>query len=156
MVVLLFGAPGRAEWEETSRTEPNGARIAATESCQDDGFCLEVYAFEGEIWARLKLAEDQGLGIDPSGQPEASVDDKRPLAPELYLVDGPELKFQIWDGRGRMSKQMRRWIMGRKVGIRYLSTSGERRTAEFSLRGSSGPIKRVVRTIYKPAEGEMD
>ena len=153
---ILFGERCRAEWADTSRTEPNGARIAATESCQDDGACLEVYVFEGEIWGRLRLADDQGEGIDPTGQPKASVDNKRPLVSELYLVDGRELRFQIWDGRGDMSKQMRRWIMGRKVNVRYRSTGGETRNAEFSLRGSSAAIKRVVGTIYKATSGELD
>ena len=151
---VLFSEECPAGWKNTSRAESGGGDLVAAESCKKDGVCLEVYGFEGEIWARLSLAEDWGRGIDPASPPTASVDNKRPLEPELYIVDGREVRFQIWDGRGKMPKQMRRWIKGRKVLIRFISTSGEVEKAEFSLRGSSPAIKRVVRTIYRTEGGE--
>jgi hypothetical protein len=155
-VLILFAEECPARWTDTTRTDDRGIELVAAESCKDDGVCLEVYTSEGEIWARLKLAEDWGRGIDPSGQPTASVDNKTPLEPELYIVDGRELRFQIWDGRGKMPKQMRRWIKGRKVLVQFISTSGEVQEVEISLRGSSGAIKKVVRVVYEIQRGERE
>ena len=155
-VPALFPAWCEAEWIDTTRSGAEGLRMVATESCKDDGGCLEVYAYEGEIWARLSMADDWGRGVDPVTPPTATVDEKDPLEPELYIVDGRVLRFQIWDGRGEMSKQMRRWIMGRKVLIRFACTTGEAWESEFSLRGSSPAIKRVVQAIYQKQSGKDD
>ncbi len=156
VVPLLFPDRCPAGWEDTSREGSAGAKLVAAESCKEDGACLEVYAFEGEIWARLRLADDWGRSIDPVSPPTASVDDKKPLEPELYIVDGRDLRFQIWDGRGDMPKQMRRWIKGRKVLVRFVCTSGEPQESEFSLRGSSAAIKNVVKAIYGNHNGGTD
>ena len=153
---VLFPGSCLARWENTSRTAPEGFELVAAESCKDDGVCLEVYAFEGEIWARLRLADDWGRSIDPASPPTASVDGKKPLEPDLYIVDGRDLCFQVWDGRGSMPKQMRRWIKGRRVLIRFVSTAGEAQETEFSLRGSSAAIKRVVSAIYRANNGERE
>lgn len=138
-----------AGWKDSSRSPASDAPMVAARSCRADGTCLEVYAFEGEIWARLGLPKGRKHGVDPSAQPTASVDRKDPLEPELYFIDGRGLCFQIWDGQGRMPKQMRRWIMGRRVRISFVSTAGRTEEAEFSLRGSSGPIKKVINSISR-------
>ena len=101
-----------------------------------------------------------GRRLGPGGGPGHSAHGQRgrqgPLEPELYIVDGRVLRFQIWDGRGEMSKQMRRWIMGRKVLIRFACTTGEAWESEFSLRGSSPAIKKVVQAIYQKQSGKGD
>lgn len=149
--VLLTAGPAPARWQITSRPHPlSGVRFTAAERCDEAGRCFEVYEEDGEVWGRVTLPEEWPTTFVGPEAVRMIIDRKQPpFHPELFLIEPRLLKFQIWDGRGRLPKHMRRLVKGRRVYLEYAVEPSAREEMELSLRGSSGPIKRVIRAINK-------
>jgi hypothetical protein len=142
----LAAAPALAAWKETSRTQ-QGEAVTAAETCNDTGRCLEIFTFEGEVWARLTLPESSARSFAPGAPPVFKVDGKDSHQAELYIVGDKELRFQLWDGRSGLPELMVRLIKGKSLAVVFLSQPKETRQADFSLRGSSPALKRILRAL---------